>query len=342
MSRKTINYLLAIILIFTPLFVSVSCQKLKVNKLKANYHFSRANHLFTDSRYRQAIEEYEQALGFNPDLIEAYRFLGECYKNLYRPGDESEKNKEIAQKALDALNKAYEISPNNREVIYSLGDMYDKLRDFKQAEKLYLKIIEMEPTNMSNYYVVAEFYKRYAGGSQEKEGEEKEEGVKTPFEKAEEMYLRRIETDPESPQGYAYIAQFYEGITPKPEFDKANYFHEKRIQLDPENPAAWLSKGVNRWSKAYRMPTLPKEERLALGKDSLQALEKANKLDPQYPEPYSWLSVLYKSVLSKLEPQRAQRYNSLADMYAEKFQDLRKRQLERERLERELSGREIR
>jgi len=342
MSRKMIHYLLVIILIFTPLFISVSCQKLKVNKLKANYHFTKANHLFTDSRYRQAIEEYEKALSFNPDLVEAYRFLGECYKNLYRPGDESEKNKEIAQKALEALNKAYEINPNNKEVIYSLGDMYDKLRDFKQAEKLYLKIIEMEPTNMSNYYVIAEFYKRYAGGSQEKEGETKAEGGKAPFQKAEEMYLRRIETDPESSQGYAYIAQFYEGITPKPEFDKANYFHEKRIQLDPENPAAWLSKGVNRWSKAYRMPTLPKEERLALAKDSLQALEKANKLDPQYPEPYSWLSVLYKSVLSKLEPQRAQRYNSLADMYAEKFQELRKRQLERERLERELSGREIR
>ncbi|MFQ5721096.1 MAG: tetratricopeptide repeat protein [Candidatus Aminicenantales bacterium] len=341
MSRKTIYYFLAIVLILAPLFVSVSCQKLKVNKLKANYHFNRANHLFTDNRYRQAIEEYEKALSFNPDLVEAYRFLGECYKSLYRPSDDSQKNKEIAQKALDALKKAYEANPNNKEVIYSLGDMYDKLRDFKQAEKLYLKIIKMEPTNMSNYYVVAEFYKRYAGSSQKKEGETKAEGGKTPFQKAEEMYLRRIETDPENPQGYAYIAQFYEGITPRPEFDKANYFHERRIKLDPNNPAAWLSKGVNRWSKAYRLPNLPKEERLALAKDSLQALEKANKLDPQYPEPYSWLSVLYKSVLAKLEPQRAQRYNSLADIYAQKFQELRKRQLEREKLEKELKSQQI-
>ena len=78
-----------------------------------------------------------------------------------------------------------------------------------------------------------------------------------------------------------------------------------------------------------------------MAKDSLQALEKANKLDPQYPEPYSWLSVLYKSVLAKLEPQRAQRYISLADMNAQKFQELRKRQLERERLEKELKGQQI-
>lgn len=326
------------LLVLAPIFYNTNCQKLKVNRLKANYHFNQANNLFRDNRYRQAIKEYEAALKYDPNLGEAYRFLGESYKSLYRPSDEGEKNQEMAQKALKALNKAYEIDPANREIIYSLGDMYDKLRNFKEAEKLYLKIIKMDPTDMSNYYVVAEFYKRYAGGSKGKEGEENVEGGKAPFQKAEEMYLRRIETDPENPQGYAYVAQFYEGITPKPEFDKANYFHEKRALLEPKNPAAWLSKGVNRWSKAYRMPTLPKQERLALARDSLQALKKANELDSQYPEPYSWLSVLYKSLLAKLEPGKAKRYNSLGDMYADKFKELRKRQLEREKLEKELKG----
>ncbi len=66
--------------------------------------------------------------------------------------------------------------------------MYDKLREFPKAEKLYLRIIELEPANMSNYYVLAEFYKRYAG--------EKKEIAK----KAESMYLRRIETDPRTPR----------------------------------------------------------------------------------------------------------------------------------------------
>ena len=33
-----------------------------------------------------------------------------------------------------------------------------------------------------------------------------------------------------------------------------------------------------------------------------ESVEKARDLDPHYPEPYSWLSVIYKSVLAKLEP----------------------------------------
>jgi len=335
MSRKWMNTSFILLLALTFVFVSTSCEKISYGKLRANYHFSRANHHFRDSHFRDAIEEYELALKYNPELLEAYRFLGESYKSLYKPAVETERNKEVEQKALEALNKAYEVNPTNKAVIYSLGDMYDKIRNFEKAEELYLKILEMEPTNMGNYYVVAEFYKRYAGGD---EDEEKEiaEGGKTPFEKAEEMYLRRIETDPENEQGYAYIAQFYEGITPRPEFDLADKYHERRIKLNPDSAEAWLAKGVNRWSKAYRIPTLPKNERLNLAKDSEKALLKASELDPAYPEPYSWLSVLYKSVLSKLEPARAKRYVEDADRYLEKFQEARKRQAERKKLEEEL------
>ena len=328
------NTYLVILSVLAVVFIATNCQKISYGKLRANYHFSKANNHFRESHFRDAIEEYELTLKYNPDLVDAYRFLGESYKSLYKPAVETERNKEVEQKALEALNKAHEITPTNKEVIYSLGDMYDKIRDFEKAEALYLKILEMDPTNMGNYYVVAEFYKRYAGG--EEANKEVDKTVKTPFEKAEEMYLRRIETDPDNEQGYAYIAQFYEGITPIPEFDLANKYHERRIAINPANAEAWLAKGVNRWSKAYRIPTLPQNERIALSKDSETSLIKASELDPTYPEPYSWLSVLYKSVMTKLYPERAKRYDEDADRFLEKFQDTRKRQMDRKKLEEEL------
>ena len=324
MSQKRGAFFIASLAIVVLIFSLAGCEKLNVNRLRANYHFSKANQLFKDGQYRKAIAEYENTLQYNPDLGAAYRFLGESYKSLFRPGVDSPENNERAQKAFEALSKAYELEPTNKEIIYSLGDMYDKVRNFEEAEKLYLKILELEPANMDNYYVVAEFYKRYAG--------EREE-LKT---KAESMYLRRIETDPENPQGYAYCASYYENITPVPQFDKANEMWEKRIALEPESAEAWLAKGVNRWSKAYRMANLPREERLTYARDSLRALEKANELDPNYPEPYSWLSVLYKSTLAKLEPDKESRYNAEADRMAERFQDMRKRAAERKKLEEEL------
>jgi tetratricopeptide (TPR) repeat protein len=333
MIGRTAKLIILVILVIAIIFFFTNCEKIKPNNLMANNHFSKGNHNFADGLYRAAIAEYEQALELNPDLGDIYRYLGEAYKNIYRPGVDTPENMEKADKALEALRKAYELYPNNKEVIYSLGDMYDKLRDFDEAEKLYLKILDMEPGNMDNYYVVAEFYKRYARGTKE---EEEETGVKTPYEKAEEMYLRRIEADPENPQGYSYAARFYELLEPVPDFDKANYFHGKRILLQPDSAEAWLSKGVNRWAKAYRLPKLSKEERLEAAYDGLEALEKATELDPEYPEPYSWLSVIYQSVLAQLEPQKASRHKAEGQKNIARFQELRKRAAERRRLEEEL------
>ncbi len=335
MFRKIINTSLLVLLVLAVVFSTVSCGKLKLSNLKANHHFTNANHNFTDGKFRLAIEEYEIALSFNPDLIQAYRFLGESYKNLYNPGTETEANKEFERKALETLTKAYEINPTDKGIIHSLGDMYDKMRDFDEAEKLYLKILEMEPTNMSNYYVVAEFYKRYAGGVEE--GEDGDNGVKTPFRKAEEMYLRRIETDPTNPQGYAYIAQFYDNILPQPEFDKAVFYHKKRVDLNPEDAEAWLAVGVNRWSKAFRIQSkLSRQQRIDLANEAEASLKKSIELDDQLPIPYSWLSVLYKSVFAKLYPERAKRYEDQADIYLQRFQELGKRETARRKLEKDL------
>ena len=329
MSRKWINGLLLAALFVAVAFAAPACKKLSYSGLVANYHFAKANRLFTERKYRSAIDEYEAALKANPTLVQAYRFLGESYKGLYKPGDDSPENKEKETRALAALSKALEIEPTNKELIFSLGDMYDKLRKFDEAEKLYLRIIELEPGNMGNYYVVAEFYKRYAS--------EMPEVAK----KAESMYLRRIEADPENPEAYAYAATYYEQASGEPEavlnsFTKAGDYWQKRIQLQPDSAEAWLALGINCWSRSYRFQFLSKEERLKLADSAKTAIQKSMDLDPNYPEPYAWMGPLYKAVLAKLEPEKEARYNAEGDRFLEKFQDLRKRAAERKKLEEEL------
>jgi tetratricopeptide (TPR) repeat protein len=325
MRQKRIHFVFALLLTFIVVLAFTSCEKLSVNKLRANYHFSKANNLFTDGKFRKAMTEYENTLKYNPDLIQAYRFLGESYKSLYKIGVDTPENMGIADKALDAFKKAYEAEPDNKEIIFSLGDMYDKLKNFEEAEKLYLRILELEPGNMGNYYVVAEFYKRYATEN---------EALRS---KAESMYMRRVELDPENPQGYAYLANYFENLSPTPEaYDHAVEYWDRRIALDPNNPEAWLAKGVNRWSRSYRFQNLPAAVRMRSAQEALQALEKANELDPNYPEPYSWLSVLYQSVLIKLEPEKEARYKAEADRAMERWNDMRKRAAEKKKLEDEL------
>ncbi|HVP92075.1 MAG TPA: tetratricopeptide repeat protein [Terriglobales bacterium] len=307
-----------------------ACGDLSVSRLSANYHFAKANRYFTENQYRKAIAEYDLTLKNNPKMTQAYRFLGESYKQLYKPGVNAADNLDKKNKAIEALNKALELEPNNKDIIYSLGDMYDKTRDYAHAEKLYLRILELEPSNMSNYYVLAEFYKRYAG--------EKKEAA----QKAESMYLRRIEADPENPQGYAYMAAYLEPPTAADpnallkSYELAAEYRYRIIALQPNSAEAWLGLGINQWSRAYRFQFIPAEQRLATANESLKSLQKAISIDPNYPEPYAYLSVLYRSTLSKLEPEKEARYIAEADKASDKFQDLRKRIAARKKLEEEL------
>jgi tetratricopeptide (TPR) repeat protein len=329
MSRNAAQRFLFAAAAVAVLFAFAACQDISYSKLAANYHFGKANGFFRENQFRKAITEYEATLKYNPNMTQAYRFLGESYKQLYKPGVDTPLNKELEKKTLDALTKAYEIEPNNKDIIYSLGDMYDKLKKFDEAEKLYLRIIDLQPENMSNYYVVAEFYKRYSADN------------KDVAKKAESMYLRRIETDPDNPQGYAYMAQYLQESSGGPEellksYEKAAEFWQKRITLQPESAEAWLALGVNQWSRSFRFQFLTPAERMKQAQDALKSIGKAIELDPNYPEPYAWMGPLYKAVLAKLEPEKEARYNAEGDRYLEKFQEMRKRAAERKKLEEEL------
>jgi tetratricopeptide (TPR) repeat protein len=329
MSRKTTQKLIFAAAALAVIFAFTACQNISYSKLSANYHFGKANSFFRENQYRKAITEYEATLKYNPNMTQAYHFLGESYKQLYKPGVDSQINKELEKKTIDALTKALEIEPNNKDLIYSLGDMYDKLKKFPEAEKLYLRIIELQPENMSNYYVVAEFYKRYSSDNKEI------------AKKAESMYLRRIETDPENPQGYAYMATYLQEVAGGPEellksYERAAEFWQKRISLQPDSAEAWLALGVNQWSRSFRFQFLTAQERMKQAQAALESIQKAIDLDPNYPEPYAWMGPLYKAVLAKLEPEKEARYNAEGDRYLERFQELRKRAAERKKLEEEL------
>jgi tetratricopeptide (TPR) repeat protein len=328
MSRKWTAPVLVGALALALIFSSAACAKLNVKNLQANYHFSKANQLFRDNKFSPAIVEYEAALKYNPNLKEAYQFLGESYKALYQPGKDTPLNKEREEKALAALNKAFELDPNNKKVIYSLGDMYDKMRDVENAEKMFLRIIDLEPGNMNNYYIVAEFYKRYAGEHKELRA------------KAEAMYLRRIETDPENVQGYAYMADYYDKLPAgefKNKFDDALKYVKMRQILEPESAEVYYTIGVNRFQKVFQLQNyMSQAQKEACAAEAEKSLLKAIDLDPNWAESYAYMKILYINVHSKIYPERESRYMELANQYGDKWDEARKRQLDRMKLEKEL------
>ncbi len=55
MRQKRLGFALMVILAFSLVLVFTSCEQLSVNRLRANYHFNKANQFFKDGKFRRAI-----------------------------------------------------------------------------------------------------------------------------------------------------------------------------------------------------------------------------------------------------------------------------------------------
>jgi|GEM_PF-3430546 len=111
-------------------------------------------------------------------------------------------NEEIRNTAIEYLHKALEMAEEDakREKIYTaLSDLYSKMivlddeneEYFKKAEEYRMKLLEKDPDNLDNYYVMAEFYKSHRK-----------------IDKVIETYQARIKLDPKNPEVYSRFSQF--------------------------------------------------------------------------------------------------------------------------------------
>jgi tetratricopeptide (TPR) repeat protein len=240
--------LLSMVLVI--LFHFVGCDKLKVSNLRGNYYLKQANRYYQEEVYRKAIEAYEAALSYNPQLKMVYIYLGTSYSQVYRPMKEDERNKKDGQKAEEYLLKAREHEPDREEVTIALGDLYDKMGNFEKAEENYRMIMEKKK---SEFESIKQEVKKYQDQGDVKKAEEaqkiaaeKMNGVVKAYytlanfyekngksELSEEMYKQRIELNPKDPEGYHYYVGYLQN---QRRWEDAIKNYEKRLyaMLDPD------------------------------------------------------------------------------------------------------------
>jgi len=228
--------LLSMVLVI--LFHFVGCDKLKVSNLRGNYYLKQANKYYQEEVYRKAIEAYETALSYNPELKMAYIYLGTSYSQVYRPMKDTDRNREDAAKAEEYLLKAKEYEPDREEVVIALGDLYDKMGNFEKAEEYYRMILEKKRSEYESAKAEAANSQETSEKSQQMIAEQMKGVVKAYYtlanfyekngrtDLAEGMYKQRIELDPKDPEGYHYYVGFLQN---QRRWEDAITNHEKRL-----------------------------------------------------------------------------------------------------------------
>jgi tetratricopeptide (TPR) repeat protein len=296
-------------------FASVGCAK--VGEIKAKKAFKSANQAYQSQDYKKAAAAYEEAVAADPELSQAYFYLGNSYDNLYKPSKKGEPdNDALLTKAVDNYQKAAEkLSASNNPADKKLATLSlqylvasygpDKLNDPAKAEPVVQRMIQLEPGEPANYFALAKIYED-AGA----------------YDEAEKMLQNAKQAKPSDPAVYMTLAGYYNR---QGRFDKTIEALEERASKEPNNPEAFYTIATYYWDEAYRDFKLKENEKKEFVGKGVEAVDHALQIKPDYTE-----ALVYKNLLLRLQanmekdPAKQQQLIKEADRLRDKAQELRK------------------
>jgi tetratricopeptide (TPR) repeat protein len=287
----------------------------QVANLQARMAFREANGLYQGQDWKAAAEKYEEVLALNPtdpQLLTSYFFLGNSYDNQFKPGRENDPaNDALLTKAIENYKLGSERIQDNPQ-IRTLSLQYlvaaygsDKLNDPSQAEPLLLKMIQMDPKESANYFLLSRLY--------EDSGD---------YENAEATLVKAREMRPMDPVVYTTLAAYYDR---QGQFDKLIEALEARTAQEPNNPEAYYTIATYYFNKASRDFSLNNAEKGKYAIAGLAATDKALALNKDYFEALVFKNLLLR-VQATVERDRGRQLALLkeADQLRDRAEELRK------------------
>ena len=137
----------------------------------------------------------------------------------------------------------------------------DKLNEPAEAEQIVQRMIQLDPSDTTNYFVLAQIY--------EDAGE---------LEQAEAMLVKAKDAQPKEPQVYQRLAGFYQR---QADFAKLIDAVSQRAVLEPNNPEAHHAIATYYWDEGYRNTRLTEAEKREYSEKGLESVEKALAAEPR-------------------------------------------------------------
>lgn len=297
------------------LAATIGCSQ--VGMVQARRDFKSANAAYQQQDYKKAADLYEQTLKEDPSLSEAYFFLGNSYDNQFKPSRRGDANNDallekavknyetaadrLAAGATDDQKKLGKLSLEYLQAAYGV----DKLNDPAKAEPIVQKMIRLEPSEPSNYFVLAKIYED-AGA----------------YPEAEQTLMNAKTAKPTDPAVYMTLAGYYNR---QGHFDKTIEALEERAAKEPNNPEAFYTIATYYWDEAYRDFKLKDAEKKDYVTKGETAIDHALQLKPDYIE-----AITYKGLLLRLQanlekdPAKQQQLLKDATALSEKANAMRK------------------
>jgi tetratricopeptide (TPR) repeat protein len=299
------------------LAAAVGCSQ--VGAVQARRDFKAANAAYQQQDYKKAAELYEATLKEDPSLSEAYFFLGNSYDNQFKPsrrGDPA--NDGLLEKAVQNYQTASEkLSAGQTEEQKKLGKLSleylqaaygaDKMNDPAKAEPIVQKMIQMDPSEPSNYFVLAKIYED-AGA----------------YPEAEQTLMNAKAAKPSDPTVYMTLAGYYNR---QGQFDKTIDALEQRAKVEPNNPEAFQTIAAYYWDETRGDSSLTEAKKREYVLKGVEAADKAIALKADFVEALTFKGLLLRQqALLEKDPAKQQQLIKDGTALGDKANELRKSQ----------------
>jgi tetratricopeptide (TPR) repeat protein len=299
------------------LAATIGCSQ--VGMVQARRDFKAANAAYQQQDYKRAAEMYEQTLQEDPALIEAYFFLGNSYDNQFKPSrrgdaandaflEKAVKNYTVASEKLSAgstddQKKLGKLSLEYLQAAYGV----DKLNDPAKAEPIVQKMIQLEPSEPSNYFVLAKIYED-AGA----------------YPEAEQTLMNAKAAKPSDPSVYMTLAGYYNR---QGQFDKTIDALEQRAKVEPTNPEAFQTIAAYYWDETRGDSSLTDAQKREYIAKGVEAADKALSLKTDFVEALTFKGLLLRQqALVEKDPAKQQELVKQGTALGDKANELRKAQ----------------
>ncbi|MBN1115872.1 MAG: tetratricopeptide repeat protein [Bacteroidales bacterium] len=223
------------------------------------------------------------------------------------------------QLAKKYLMLAFEINPENLQVIHEIALVSERIDDLDTSIKFYNKYLDLDPFNDHIWVSLGMVYSNKDMNELAIDAYDyaiaiDPENISALFSKANTLvnmaenkeaiktYLEILDLESDNIQAYIYIGECYEKLE---FFKRSIYYFTKAIELDEHNADAWYGLGI-----AYFQ-----QEQFS---ESLSYFNKAKKLDPENSDFWFMLGEVYRK-LTKIE-QAANAYNRVIELDPNDFE----------------------
>ena len=261
------------------------------DQLGAMRTFKEANLLYGRGDYEAAIEEYQHVVDVvNEDpeselsqaMSVAFFFLANSYDNLYTPAFRGDsENDALLERAIEFYRMGADRIPTReyrtlcmQYLVAAFGP--DKMNDPTNRALLLQEMIQLDPGNPDNYFVLAQLFE--------------ESGL---FEDAEAIYLEVRDMLAEDPTVYLQLAGFYNRAG---DFDQTIDALRQRAAIEPDNPEAFYTISTFYWEKAFRDFRITQEEKAEYVLAGIEAADQAIALNDRYVD-----ALVYKNILLRMQ-----------------------------------------